>query len=67
MATKQQQTSRRVPTPPTTRAQEETFAEATEQDEERGDAVENAKSAIRAARRSLDQAEDALDALSVDA
>jgi hypothetical protein len=40
------------------------FAEATEQDEERGDALDSARSAIRAARRSLDQAEDALDSLS---
>jgi hypothetical protein len=58
MATEQQTTSRRVPTPPTTRAQEEVFAEATEQNEDRGDAVENARSAIRAARRSLQEAED---------
>jgi hypothetical protein len=63
MATKEQQTSGRVPTPPTTRQQEEVYKQATE-NEERADAVDSARRAIRQAIRSLNEAEDALDSLS---
>jgi hypothetical protein len=59
MAT-EEKTSRRVPNPPTTRAQEEAFAEATEQADERGDSIENARRALQAARRAINDAEDAL-------
>jgi hypothetical protein len=54
-----EQTRQRIPTPPTTRAQEEQFA--AEQEERQGDPVGDARKALAAARRALSDAEDALD------
>jgi hypothetical protein len=58
---KTEETTRRVPTPPTTKRQEEEFAE--QQEERQGDPVSEARTALRVARRALDDAEDALDQL----
>ncbi len=60
MATKTDERQRqRVPTPPTTRRQEEEFAD----EQEQGDRAETVRASIREARRALQRAEDALDDL----
>ena len=53
--------TQRVPTPPTTRKQEEEFA--AEQEERQGDPAKQARQAIRKAEAALREAEDALDQL----
>jgi hypothetical protein len=61
MPTEQKTQTQRVPTPPTTRRQEEKFTEVLEESEQQP--LEQAKTAIRQARRALQEAEDALDNL----
>ena len=52
--------STRIPTPPTTRKQDEDY-ERDREEQEGGDAVDRARDSIREAQAALRNAEDALD------